>query len=242
VPRPVAVLSRAYPAGARTGWHRHARAQLLHASTGLTLVNAADGTWVLPAEHALFIPPCLDHDVTMHGLVAMCSAYIAPEALAAPLFGPISGCRVLEVSGLLAAALTALAEEPVLYDEAGRGGHLAALILDEIARAPETPLTLPLPRDPRLRRVCAALMADPGAERDLDAWADQAGASRRTLTRGFRAETGLSFGAGRTRARVLRALALEADGQAPRAVARAVGYADPRGLGLAMRRALAAPP
>ena len=48
-----------------------------------------------------------------------------------------------------------------LYDEAGRGGHLAALILDEIGRAPETRLTLPLPRDARLRRVCLGVIDDP---------------------------------------------------------------------------------
>lgn len=234
VPRPVAIMTKLYEAGAATGLHSHPRAQLLYATAGLTLVTAEDGTWVLPAGHALWIPPGLHHDVTMHGEVAMCSAYVAPDAV-----GVLpDGCRVLAVSGLLAAALVALAEEPVLYDEAGRGGHLAALILDEIARAPESPLTLPLPRDPRLRRVCAALMAEPGSGWDLDEWAALVGASRRTLTRGFRAETGLSFGAWRTRARVVRALALAADGRAPREVARAVGYVSPRALRLVASRAL----
>lgn len=234
VPRAVAVMPKSYESGASTGWHSHPRAQLLYATAGLTLVRAEDGTWVLPARHALWIPPGLSHEVRMHGAVSMCSAYIAPEAV-----GVLpAGCRVLEVSSLLASALEALAVEPLLYDEAGRGGHLAALILDEIARAPETALTLPLPRDVRLRRICEALLKDPGSSLDIDGWAERAGASRRTLTRGFRAETGLSFGDWRARLRVLRAMTMASDGTPPHQIASAVGYADQRALRTAARRVL----
>jgi AraC-like DNA-binding protein len=236
VPRPVAVMPKAYAAGDSTGRHSHPRAQLLYATAGLMVAGTARGTWVVPSGHALWIPPGLEHDVTMCGPVTMASAYIAPAA--AP---PAASCRVLRVSALLEAALAALAAEPVLYDESGRGGLLAALVLDEIRRAPDAPLTLPLPQDPRLRRVCDAVVADPGAARDLDAWAEAAGASRRTLTRRFRAETGLSFGAWRTRARAVRALALAAEGAPPHAVAASVGYATPQALRTAVRRALAQP-
>ena len=117
------------------------------------MASAEDGTWVVPEGHALWIPPRLPHAVATHGAVAMCSAYLDPDAVA----DFPTGCRVIAVSPLLAAALAALAEEPVLYDQDGRGGHLAALVLDEIGRAPATPLTLPLPRDPRLRRVCLGI-------------------------------------------------------------------------------------
>ena len=234
VPRAVAVMPKTYEAGASTGWHSHPRAQLLYATTGLTLVTADDGTWILPGRHALWIPPGLSHEVRMHGQVSMCSAYIAPEAV-----GILpKGCRVLEVTPLLASSLVALAAEPLLYEEGGRGGHLAALILDEVARAPETPLTLPLPRDPRLRRVCDALLKDPASNLDLDDWAQRAGASRRTLTRSFRADTGMSFGEWRTRMRVVRALAMATDGSPPHHIARAVGYADLRALRTAAARVL----
>jgi len=234
VPRAVAVMPKSYDGGVSTGWHSHPRAQLLYATSGLTLVTAEDGTWILPARHALWIPPGLFHEVRMHGQVTMCSAYVTPEAV-----GVLpTGCRVLEVTPLLAAALPALAAEPMLYEEDGRGGHLAALVLDEIARAPETSLTLPLPRDPRLRRVCEALLQNPGSPVDLDGWAQRVGASRRTLTRGFRAETGMSFGDWRARLRVVRAMALASDGHPPHQIARAVGYADLRALRAVARRIL----
>ena len=236
VPRAVSVMPKPFAAASRTGRHSHPRAQLLYATAGLMMASAEDGNWVVPEGHALWIPPGLPHAVAMHGAVAMCSAYIAPAVAA----GFPGRCRVIAVSALLAAALTALAEEPVLYPEAGRGGHLAALILDEIGRAPETPLALPLPRDDRLRRVCLGLIEDPAAQDGLDLWAARAGASRRTLTRGFRAETGLSFADWRARARVIRALALAADGRAPRAVAAAVGYRSPQALNVTLGRVLGA--
>jgi AraC-like DNA-binding protein len=220
VPRAVAVMPKTFAAGSRTELHLHPRAQLLYATAGLMMARAEDGTWVVPEGHALWIPPRLPHAVAMHGAVAMCSAYLAVEALA----GFPARARVIEVSPLLAAALAALTEEPVLYDEAGRGGHLAALVLDEIRHAPETKLTLPLPGDARLRRVCLGLIDDPATALDLDAWAERSGLSRRSLTRGFRRETGLTFGQWRARARVVRALALAADGLPPRRVAAAVGY------------------
>ncbi|GJE41173.1 AraC family transcriptional regulator [Methylobacterium soli] len=220
VPRQVAVMPKTFPAGSRTDRHFHPRAQLLYATAGLMMATAQDGTWVVPEGHALWIPPRLPHAVVMHGAVAMCSAYLAVEAVS----GFPARAQVIEVSPLLAAALAALTQEPVLYDEAGRGGHLAALVLDEIERAPETPLTLPLPDDPRLRRICIGLIDHPASSADLDAWAEQVGVSRRTLTRGFRDETGLSFGQWRARARVVRALALRADGHPLRQIAAAVGY------------------
>ena len=220
VPRAVAVMPKNYAASSRIAPHSHPRAQLLYATAGLMMATAEDGTWVVPEGHALWIPPRLTHAVAMHGAVAMCSAYLSVEAVR----GFPTRARVIEVSALLAASLAALGAEPVLYDEAARGGHLAALVLDEIQRAPETKLTLPLPSDPRLRRVCLGLIEAPATAFDLDAWADRSGLSRRTLTRRFRRETGLTFGQWRARARVVRALALAADGWTPRQVAASVGY------------------
>lgn len=226
VPRAVTVMPKSFAAGSNTQRHFHPRAQLLYATAGLMMATAEEGAWVVPEGHALWIPPRLPHAVVMHGDVVMCSAYLAAEAIA----GFPDRARVIEVSALLAAALVALTREPILYDEAGRGGHLAALVLDEIRQAPVTRLTLPLPHDARLRRICLKLIDKPAWALNLDGWAEQAGLSRRTLTRGFRRETGLTFGQWRARARVVRALALAADGLTPRQIAASVGYRSPQAL------------
>jgi AraC-like DNA-binding protein len=236
VPRPVAVMAKDYPSGATTGRHGHPRAQLLYATAGLMVATTEDGTWAVPAGHALLIPPGVMHDVAMHGTVSMRTAYLTPGALATTP----SACQILRVSPLLDIALVALAGEPILYDLAGRGGHLAALVLDEIGRAPDTPFALPLPQDPRLRRLCRALIDDPGLDGGIDTWAEEVGVSRRTLTRRFREETGLSFGSWRRRVRLLEVLTRQARGATMHEVTVAVGYRSPRALQAMMQRTLGA--
>ena len=91
---------------------------------------------------------------------------------------------LVETSGLLRELILALLEEPVAYDENGRGGTVAPLILTELGRLRERRLEVPMPRDARALRVARALLDNSGLDHDLDRWAEQAGASRRTLARG----------------------------------------------------------
>lgn len=233
VPRPVAVMGKRFAAGAATGRHSHPRAQLLYAAAGLMTATTERGAWVVPEGHALVIPPGLEHDVAMHGAVEMLTAYIAADAFS--MWG--EGCRVVRVTPLLREALAALVAEPVLYEAAGRGGHLAAIVLDEIARAEAAPFALPLPADARLACVCRALTAEPSLDRGIDDWAENAGMSRRSFTRGFREATGLSFGEWRRRLRLVAAMTLGAQGAPARKIAAGVGYRDPRALKAMMRRA-----
>lgn len=235
VPRPVAVMSKAFASGSSTGRHSHPRGQLLHAVSGLMAARTERGTWIVPPGYALWIPAEIQHDIAMHGAVAMRTAYIGADlAPALP-----RDCRVLEVSALLKAALLALVEEPVLYDEAGRGGHLAALVVDEIIRAAIAPLSLPLPQDPRLARLARTLLEQPGLTLGIDGWATEVGVSRRTLTRLFRAQTGLSFAAWRRRLRLLQAAARCATGEPLAQAAARVGYESPAAFRAMARREFA---
>ena len=113
-----------------------------------------------------------------------------------------------------------------------------ALLLDEIAAMPALPLNAPLPQDARLARLCTSLFHEPQRQGDLDAVAAQAGISRRTFTRLFRAQTGLGFAQWRQQARLLAAVARLADGQPVTRVALDLGYASPSAFTAAFRRVL----
>lgn len=220
VDRPVIAVGKSFAAGSRTGRHSHVRAQLIHAIEGLMVAETALGTWVVPKGYALWVPPTVEHDVAMRGAVAMRTAYVAADAVP----GLPRDCRVLPVTPLLAAALVALAAEQPAWNAEGRGGHLAALVLDEVVRASPTRFALPVPADPRLARLARALIADPASSLGLDGWAARIGASRRTLTRRFRAETGMSFATWRRRLRLLEAVARQAEGERVERLAPALGY------------------
>ncbi len=225
-------MAKEFAAGSTTGMHSHPRGQLLHAAKGLMMARTAEGAWIVPPRYALWIPPETQHTVEMKTAVAMRTVYIrAAEARA------ISGkCKVIAVSPLLREAILALLEEPVLYDEAGRGGVLAKLAIDEIERAASAEFELPLPADKRLAALCELLIENPSLALGLDAWADKASVSRRTLTRRFRTETGLSFGTWRRRLRALSAAALLSEGSKVEGAARQVGYRSGSALLAMMRR------
>jgi AraC-like DNA-binding protein len=217
---PVIAMVKEFPAQTRTGKHSHERGQLLFAVKGLMVANTAAGTWLVPRGHALWMPAHLKHDVSMHGDVSMRTAYVSADA-AAHLSAE---CRVLKVGVLLEAALSALADELRGLRRTERTNHLIWLVLDEINRAPSTAFVLPLPQDVRLARLARALIAHPGSAKTIDQWCDTVGVSRRTMTRLFRSQTGVSFGDWRRRLRLLSAAARVADGEPLAKVAASLDY------------------
>jgi AraC-like DNA-binding protein len=238
VPRPLAAMAKDYPDGWVQPWHRHRRAQLVYASSGVMTITTSQGSWVVPPNRALWIPAAIDHEIVMAGLVTMRTLYIEPQASA----DLPDSCRVVAVSGLLRELILRAVEMPLLYDEAGPEGRIAALIFDELRLLPTLPLHLPTPADPRLRRVCDAVRRDPGDRRTLDEWGAEAGASARTLARRFLDETGMTFAAWRAQARLLAALSRLAGGQKVTSVALDLGYESPSAFIAMFRRQLGVTP
>jgi len=233
-PRPVAAMAKSFADGAHTAVHRHGRGQLLHAMRGIMRIETADAAWLVPPARALWMPPKMAHRVTMRSQVEMRTLYIDPRAAGGLPASP----TLVEVSGLLRELILAALEEPAAYDEAGRGGLVARLILIELARIKDRPLDLPMPRDPRALRVARVLLDRPELPLDLDQWAERAGASRRTLARLFRHETGLSFAEWRARLRAVEGLARLSAGASVSACATAVGYNSPSAFTAMVRRSL----
>ena len=237
--RPLTGYAHDYAPGHATGRHRHDRAQLLYATQGVMRIETDAAAFVVPPGRALWVPARLPHGVTMQGTVAMRALFLRADAAAS---GP-AATTVMAVSPLLRELILAACAEPAEWDPAGRAPHVAALILDEIARAaPLSWLGLPVLRDARLRRLATALEADPGSDLTLERWAERCGASPRTLTRLFRRETGMSFGRWRQALRLAEAAALLAQGVPPARAAAAVGYASAQAFGAAFRAALGVTP
>lgn len=200
--------------------HQHARGQLFGSLRGLISVRVEDALWVVPAIHAVWLPPYHLHAAQSHGPFHGWSVYIEHAAC---LGLPARPCT-LRTSGLLREAVLRAAEWPPGPLDAGQS-RLAGVILDEIRSLPVEPLGLPLPKDARLLRIARALIADPADERDLTAWARWAAVSPRTLSRRFVEETGFNFTAWRQRARLMRSLEMLAADVPVNAIALDLGYA-----------------
>ena len=238
VPRPLAAMPKTFEDGFEIAPHRHPRDQFIYAVTGVMRVRTATEAWIVPPDRAVYLPAHTDHAITMRGRVEMRTLYIASNAHRDLPPAP----AVLEVSLLLRELVLALIDEPVVYDEKGRGGAAAFLILSEIAKARRLALVIPMPRDPRLLRVCNALMADPSNRTTLDNWVDTAGASVRTLARLFEADLGISFAAWRQRVRFHNALEAIIAGEPITRVAERSGYQSASAFSSAFRKAMGQAP
>lgn len=243
VGRPVAAMPKDFPPGHHIPPHSHERGQLVYATSGVMRVtatqpNANGGTWIVPPQRALWIPPGVTHEIRMSGRVAMRTLYIAAETAA----GLPDACRVIEVSDLLRALILAAMEEPVDYAANSRGAAIAALLLHELRGVEAQPLHLPQPRDARLQAICRRVAEHLGEDVGLERLASDAGLSSRSLARLFQRETGMGFAAWRQQARLAEALAMLSTGRAVALVAADLGYASAAAFTAMFRRALGTTP
>lgn len=201
------------------GMHSHPRGQLSGLRRGLITMGTEKGTWVVPADHAVWLPPHQPHYGYTHGEVEGWNCYIADTACGTL---PEQPC-IIRASGLLReAVIRASGWQGQEMDEAQ--WRLAMVLLDELKVAPVEPFNLPMPVDPRLARIARALLRDPGDRRSMGAWAAWAGVSERTLSRRFVVETGHSYTVWRQRARLMRALERLAEGAPVTTVSFDLGY------------------
>lgn len=235
-PAPVYALPSTYPAGHAVAPHHHSRAQLLYPRTGVVMVTSSQGRWMVPPEHALWIPPELEHSVDMIGHVHMHSIYVSPAAL--PSIS--ANVRVVALTDLARALIVEAVTLP--QDNATRSGLIMALLLDEIAKLPELPLGLPFPSEPRLAALCRSFIENPSPHLVIDDWAKALAMSRRAFTRTFRRQTGVSLSLWRQQACLLSALPRLADGEPVTSVALDLGYDSAAAFTTMFKRMLGVPP
>lgn len=267
--RPVRAKLRILAADTQVMPHSHPWAQVAISTTGVIRLTVNNGTFIVPPSRALWIPPGVEHAVTMVEDADLRTLYFhqppgrcGPQALgtatghdgkASAATGHDSAgsdawrqCRVLEVSDLLRALVREMPTEPD-GDTAPaaaallREQHLSALIRDELARAAAVKLGVDLPHDKRLRHLCEAVLADPTRHDTLAAWAHDTGASPRTVARLFRSELGSTFTQWRQQVILAKAVSLAAGRMPMGQIAAELGYS-PSAFSAMVRKSVGQPP
>lgn len=236
-PRRVATSSIRIGAGQAAGqlWpeHRHREHELLWGVTGGLTVSTPAASHLVPRGLAVWIPAGTVHEVHASSGTSVNCSWIAPELTS----GPAPVVRTIAVSRLLAETLHHL-EGPDLDDaRRGRAELFAGDLLTAHVDRPHLALaSLPLPRSRDLRALADAILDDPADAITIADLAAAHGLSLRTLTRRFRAETGMPLAQWRGRARIGAAARSLALGVPPRQAAREAGFASPSAFGAAFRR------
>lgn len=179
--------------GKRFSEHDHAEHQLVWAPDGLLTVEIGDQFWILPPSLALWVPAGTVHATSATKPTSMAGMYFVPEQCPVHWDEP----TVIVVPPLLRALILHL-EDAGLSEETRR--HTEALVCDLLKPVTVTTISVPMPPDPRACEVADRLIANPADDRSVEAWADEVGASVRTLSRPFAGGTGMTFTQWRTNA------------------------------------------
>jgi AraC-like DNA-binding protein len=198
--------------------HRHDDHQIVYAAQGVLAITTDRGSWVAAANRAIWVPAGTAHAHRAHGDLELhlmgLPATDNPLGLTEP--------SVLAVAPLLRELILAYTRTP--HDDSPERRRLRAVLLDQLSAAPQEPLYLPTPTDPRLVALCAILHADPADDRTLAKLGTQVGASDRTLTRLFKADLGMTFPQWRTQLRLYHALVMLSEHTPVTTVAHACGW------------------
>jgi AraC-like DNA-binding protein len=217
------VLSFAWQAerGHRAAAHRHPRAHIIQPESGAYWALTPEGTWLVPAGQAIWIPPLVHHEIYSHGPVRARVLFVDPAyAGALP-----ARCGTVAVSPLMGELLRRAVGYGNDYPPDGPAARLARVVLDELAGMSFAPVLLPVSRDPRVARVMTRLIENPAGAGDLEEVARHAGASPRTLARLFRQETGMTFTQWKKRLLLIESIERLGRGATVTEVAADLGYA-----------------
>ena len=233
--RPVRAKLRWLAADTQVMPHSHPWAQVAISTTGVIRLTVNHGTYIVPPSRALWIPPGVEHAVTMVEDADLRTLYFhQPRGRCGPGVprdqeNAWRQCRVLEVSDLLRALVREMPTAPdggptISPADLRREQHLSALVRGELARAAAVKLGVDLPQDKRLRHLCEAVLADPTRHDTLADWAHDTGASPRTVARLFRSELGSTFTQWRQQVILAKAVSLAAGRMPMGQIAAELGY------------------
>ncbi len=203
--------------------HQHERAQLLTIVSGSIAVTTWEGTFVVPAERALWIPARTVHETRHLASTRVHTLYITTDTTPA-LPG---GTTVLQVNPLLRAIVDSLMSKPRDPESDEPTDRLISVLLDQITSSRILPLHLPMPRDGALRQIAERIVEHPTDARTIEEWSSLAKVSVRTLERRFKSETGFSLRSFRRQAKLFKALELLSTGISVSEISDQLGFEEP---------------
>lgn len=235
---PLTGFASSQPRGAENTWHAHDAAQLFHVVKGAVAVDTDCGTYFVPPERAVWLPPNLGHQGRYLADTEIRYLYVEPKiALELP-----KEPQVLQVTNLLRELILAFMSYPRGETIDGPSSGIGAVILDLLKTLPASPLKLPMPQDDRLRQVCEDIKQCPADIPSLNEAASACAMSVRSFERNISRETGMSFRTWCRQAKLFRALELLAVGRSVSDVSHKLGYEAPSAFVATFKKAFGVTP
>lgn len=200
--------------------HTHQKGQLIFVEKGVTSLETTEGIWNVPFQGAVWIPPKIEHhSIISHNSTGLIVFIDQDNCAHLP-----KNCCTLNISSFLREVLKKVATFPEDYDESGYEGQLVEILLKELKSAPLGELNLPLPKDPRLKKLTVQIMKNPVKRETLKKWAEFINMSSRNMSRLFLEETGMSVNQWRRQLHVVNAIFMLGEGRSLQEISDQLGY------------------
>jgi AraC-like DNA-binding protein len=218
--------------------HAHREAQVMVLVRGELTCESAGALWIVPPSSALWIPPSVTHRIRARAPLEGYTVFL--KVRAAPHLP--KDCCTVSVTPLFRELLFRLATRPADYDRKGPDAQMVSVLLHELTTVSVENHRLPMPSDPRLRRLFDAMTAAPADSATIKEWAKRVGVGDRTMSRLLVEETGMTFGRWRRQLHIILAIQKMSRGATVQRVALELGYKSASGFVTMFRKTLGVAP
>lgn len=220
--------------GENYDWHSHDFGQLISATSGSIYVGTPSRVLLLSPAMILWIPPNVEHWLRYGSNNEM--YYVDVRQDEAKEIG--TECRILKMTSLLNALMSASSPDLRSSCSNEHNDTFYNLLRHELVVAPDIALSISMPRDHRIKRFAEEALLDPGVIESIDTWLAEAPASRKTIERLFKKETGMTPSRWLRQACVLHAISRLAAGEKVSTVGFDMGYASTSAFSYMFRRSI----
>ena len=227
---------RNYTRGHVVPAHAHSWPQLLYASSGILSVQTVKGSWIVPPQRAVWLPPDCVHETRMLTDVCFNSLYLQRTKQWSRY-----DCEVVEINPLLRELILAALKIRPDQEMTRREELIVRLIVEELMVARRGAWPIPLPQDRRSLSLCRKILEQPSRNTTLDELASEAGSSAKTIARRFDRELGMTFRKWREQVHVAHAVAHLVQRTPVKVVASLLGYT-PSAFSVMIRRSTGTTP
>ncbi|MES0884866.1 AraC family transcriptional regulator [Roseibium sp. SCP14] len=171
------------------GFHAHDLGQVTYILSGMVTFATESRSFAVPAGHMIWIPKNQVHSAEALRDVHFVSVYANENELS----GLPQLCQVCEASELLKSIFERLISHQIRRDKGPVYDALILLLFHEICSIQSVDLSVRMPQDTRLRRICEEVLRNPSATMCKVALAGVGNVSVRTMTRLFKSELNMTF-------------------------------------------------
>ncbi|ASD68846.1 AraC family transcriptional regulator [Pseudoalteromonas piscicida] len=218
--------------------HQHEWGQLAYTSNGVITIVTPEGTFVIPPDQALWLPPNLPHETYCRYGGDFRSVYIDNKYT--ELLG--NKAKLIAVDELLKQFILEICTWQEDYHLDDKTERFIDVFIDRLTSAATCHFFIPSAQDARILPIVTELHTNPGCKISLETWSEQVGASTRTLNRLFHKCFMMGFSDWRQKLRAIKAIELLKDGYSQQQAAEYLGFESTAAFSNAFKKVFGKPP